>query len=195
MTKTVLAFAASNSASSINRKLVEHAARTFKADFMPDVVIETLDLNDYEMPIYSQAREQESGIPAKAQAFYDKIGKADGLMIAFAEHNGSYAAAYKNIFDWMSRIKMAVYQNKPTAFFATSPGPRGGQKVLEFAVMTAPFFGAKVVGSQSIAGFGERFDDATGGLTHDDDVEAMNAALRAMGEAMSADVEPLSAAA
>lgn len=41
MTKTVLAFAASNSASSINRKLVEHAARTFKADFMPDVVIET----------------------------------------------------------------------------------------------------------------------------------------------------------
>ena len=56
---TILAFAASNHSNSINRKLVEHAARVFKADVLPDAVIETLDLNDFEMPIYSQAREKE----------------------------------------------------------------------------------------------------------------------------------------
>jgi len=192
---TILAFAASNHSNSINRKLVEHAARVFKADVMPDAVIETLDLNDFEMPIYSQAREKESGIPAEARQFYDKIGAADGLLISFAEHNGSYSAAYKNIFDWMSRIKMVVYQDKPTAFFATSPGPRGGQLVLEFALKTAPFFGAKVVGSLSIGSFIERFSAETGTLTSAEDTENMSATLHAMGKALMSDAEVMDAAA
>jgi NAD(P)H-dependent FMN reductase len=59
-----------------------------------------LDLNDYEMPIYSIDRETEDGIPEEAQRFYDELGAVDAILISFAEHNGAYTAAYKNIFDW-----------------------------------------------------------------------------------------------
>ena len=98
----VLAFAATNHVQSINKQLVKYASTLIDAE------VEILDLNDFDMPIYSQDREQDSGIPEQAQRFFDKIGQADAVVISFAEHNGSYTAAYKNLFDWTSRINMKV---------------------------------------------------------------------------------------
>lgn len=100
----LLAFAATNSRRSINRQLVELAAYQFKRDVRTDAQIEFLDLNDFEMPIYSIDREKESGLPPQAHAFFERIGAADALLISFAEHNGFVTAAWKNLFDWMSRI-------------------------------------------------------------------------------------------
>jgi chromate reductase, NAD(P)H dehydrogenase (quinone) len=128
----VLAFAATNSSQSINKQLVTHAANLLKAGIGAE--IEILDLNDFEMPIYSIDREQASGIPAPAHAFYQKIGEADALLISFGEFNGSYSVAYKNVFDWTSRITKDVYQGKPAVIMATSPGPGGAQSVLASAV-------------------------------------------------------------
>jgi NAD(P)H-dependent FMN reductase len=71
---------------------------------------EVLDLNDFEMPLFSVDREQAGGIPDFAHQFYKKVGAADALLVSFAEHNGSYSAAYKNLFDWTSRIDNKVYQ-------------------------------------------------------------------------------------
>lgn len=95
----IVAFAASNSRHSINRQLLNCAA-----NLLPDGAIRFLDLNDYEMPIYSIDREHESGIPEKAEQFMGHIASCDALLISFAEHNGTYTAAFKNIFDWCSRI-------------------------------------------------------------------------------------------
>ena len=108
---------------------------------------------------------EELGTPEPAQRFYDKIGEADAVIVSFAEHNGSYTVAWKNVYDWASRIDMAVYQGKKVALFATSPGGRGGQAVLEHAAMVAPFFGAELVGSLSIPSFGDNFDTDAGELT------------------------------
>jgi len=68
----VLAFAATNSRNSINKALVTHAAELLKETRQAQ--IEILDLNDFEMPIYSIDREQQGGIPEPAQAFFNKIG-------------------------------------------------------------------------------------------------------------------------
>lgn len=149
----ILAFAASNSRSSINKSLVTYAANLVKgAD------VDILDLNDFEMPIYSSDREDESGIPPLAQAFFAKITEADAIMISFAEHNGSYTTAYKNIFDWMSRIDMKVYQGKPTVLLATSPGPGGASTVLSAAKTSAPYFGMDVKANLSVGRFYDEFD-------------------------------------
>ncbi len=113
----LLAFAATNSQQLINRALVTYAASQVNAD-----EVEILDLNDFEMAIYSIDRENTSGIPEQAQLFFDKIGQADAVLISFAEHNGTYTAAYKNIFDWASRINQKFYQQKPVIMLATSPG-------------------------------------------------------------------------
>ncbi|KJF99197.1 NADPH-dependent FMN reductase [Photobacterium leiognathi] len=149
----LLAFAATNSQQSINRALVTYAASQVNAD-----EVEILDLNDFEMAIYSIDRENASGIPEQAQLFFDKICQADAILISFAEHNGTYTAAYKNIFDWASRINQKFYQQKPVIMLATSPGPGGAKNVLDTAVTSAPFFDANVVGSLSIPSFYENFD-------------------------------------
>jgi len=155
----ILAFAASNSSVSINRLLLEYAAGLGEG-----CEVETLDIHDYEMPLYRHDREEENGIPQKAHDFLVRIGAADALIVSFAEHNGAYTAAFKNLFDWCSRVGRDVWQGKPMLLLATSPGGRGGKGVLEFAVGAAPRFGADLVGHLSVPSFGENFDTEKGKL-------------------------------
>lgn len=154
----VLAFAASSSRSSINKKLVSYAANLLEDGIVDNPDVEIIDINDYEMPIYSVDREQEGGVPEQAQQFYKKIGDADALVIAFAEHNGFYTAAYKNLFDWTSRVDKKVYQNKPAVLLASSPGPGGARNVLKTAKQSAPFYGMEVKADVSVPRFYESFD-------------------------------------
>jgi chromate reductase, NAD(P)H dehydrogenase (quinone) len=158
----ILAFAASNSKKSINKKLVTYAANLVK-----NANVEILDLNDYEMPIYSVDKESENGIPQLAQDFYNKLGYADLIMISFAEHNGSYTAAFKNIFDWASRVNSKTFQNKPMLLLSTSPGPRGGATVLDIAKNRFPFQGGNVVGSFTLPSFNDNFEDEKGIINED----------------------------
>ena len=151
----VLAFGASSSKNSINRTVASWAARQ-----IPGAEVEVLDLNDFEMPLFSVDREREFGQPPQARHFLDKIALADALVISFAEHNGSFTAAYKNLYDWSSRIEKKVYQGKPAVFLSTSPGGRGGASVLATAESLAPFHGADLRASLSIPTFSEAFDPA-----------------------------------
>lgn len=179
MTYKVVAFAGSNSAQSINKRLVAHAADVLNDGVTGGVDTDILDLNDYEMPIYSPER-QAAGIPPQAQAFFDKIGHADALIISLAEYNGSYSAAFKNIFDWCSRIDMAMFQKKPMLLMATSPGPGGGQHVHGAAMGAFPFFGADIVASFQFGPFGEHFDIDSGRLTSNDKVAELQSAVGAL---------------
>lgn len=173
----VLAFAASNSQKSINKQLVTHAASVLQSEILESTAVEIIDLNDFEMPIYSIDRETETGIPEPAHQFFKKIGDADALLISFAEHNGLYTAAYKNLFDWASRIEMKVYQNKPMVILATSPGRSGGQHVLDVTQDLAPFFGADVKASLAIPSFNHNFDSETGQISTAELQAALKSAL------------------
>ncbi len=159
----IVAFAASNSQASINKALI-----TFATSLVPDAEVEILDLNDYELPLFSMEREAELGQPLLAQTFYRKLGEADAIFISFAEHNGSYSAAFKNIFDWCSRIDQKVYQNKPMVMLATSPGPGGAKTVLGAAVNSAPYFAGDVKASLSVPSFYDNFDMVKGELVNDE---------------------------
>ena len=162
----ILAFAASSSRQSINKQLILHSTNNFKQNVDPTADIEIIDLNEFEMPIYSIDRETETGIPTHASRFYEKIREADALIISYAEHNGFYTAAYKNLFDWTSRIKMKVFQDKPMIIMAASPGPNGGANVLKVAKESAPHFGATIVAAVSIPKFPENFDSQKNLLTN-----------------------------
>ncbi|MCD9475292.1 NADPH-dependent FMN reductase [Photobacterium phosphoreum] len=157
----LLTFSASSSSQSINKHLA-----TYAASLVTYADIDVLDINDFEMPLYSSDRENESGIPSLAQEFLDRIAQADAIIISFAEHNGSYTAAYKNLFDWASRINPKVYQNKPMVLLATSPGPGGANTVLTAAVNSAPYFAGNVKASLSIPSFYDNFDVVTGKVTN-----------------------------
>jgi NAD(P)H-dependent FMN reductase len=162
----LLAFAATNHHASINAKLVAYAA-----SLVEGAEVELLDLNDYDMPLYSQAREAADGVLPPARRFFDKLGAADAVIVSFAEHNGSFTAAYKNLHDWASRIDMKIYQGKPVVLLATSPGARGGLGVMTAALGSFPYFGADVRGSLTVPRFYQSFDAQAGAL-RDDELDA-----------------------
>lgn len=154
----ILAFPGSNSEVSINKKLV-----TFAASFFPDDNVEILDLNDFEMPIYKHQRELENGIPQLAKDFASKIDSSDLILMSLAEHNSVYSAAFKNVFDWVSRIKdRKHFGDKPIFLMATAPGNGGGKNVIEVFLKRAPFSGANVITSFSLPNFKERFEEGKG---------------------------------
>lgn len=154
----ILAFAGSNSSTSINRQLV-----TFASTFFSEDKVTLIDLNDYEMPIYSADRERESGIPRPAWDFSHLIEESDLILLSLAEHNGAYSTAFKNIFDWMSRIpEHQVWSGKPIFLMATSPGGRGGASVLEIAGKRFPRNGGIILETFSLPYFNENFSREKG---------------------------------
>lgn len=157
MTKRILAFGASNSTTSINKALV-----TYAANQVPNAEVDLIDLNDFEMPIYSLDREKESGIHPLAIAFKNRIKEADGLVISFAEYNGAYSSAFKNIFDWISRIERNTWDNKPAFLLATSPGGRGGKSVLAAATARFEHSNDNITVSFSLPSFNQNFSREEG---------------------------------
>lgn len=157
----ILAFSASNSSTSINRHLAEYAASLVGDGHE----IETLDIHDYEMPIYRKDREDEDGIPQLAHDFLERIEAADRLIVSFPEHNGSYTAAFKNLFDWCSRIGREVWKGKKMLALSASPGAGGAARSLDTAASAAPYFGGEVIGTLSVPKFDENFDKEAGKLT------------------------------
>ena len=153
----ILAFGASNSSTSINKQLA-----TYTAGQMTGADVTILDLNDFEMPIYSIDREKAGGIPSLAHDFKAEVKKADKIIISFAEHNGGYSAAFKNIMDWMSRIEGDTWEGKPFFMLSTSPGGRGGATVLGQATGRFGFMGGKVLASFSLPRFSENFEAEKG---------------------------------
>lgn len=156
----ILAFAASNSSASINKKLVTSVVKYFK-ETVDEIRI--IDLNDFEMPLFSQDIQNNKGIPQRAYSFMEVIDWADFIIISFAEHNGNYSVAYKNIIDWVSRIAPGnIFKNKPIFMMATSNGKRGGQSALDIAKNRMPFDKGNVIDTFSLPEFSVNFEDGKG---------------------------------
>ncbi|MGS2723088.1 NADPH-dependent FMN reductase [Porticoccus sp. GXU_MW_L64] len=175
----VLAFSSSNSKQSINRALA-----AYTANLIEGATVEVLDIHDYELPLFSLERETELGQPQLARDFLDKIASADALVISHAEHNGSYTAAYKNLFDWASRAERKVFRGKPTLLLATSPGPGGAKNVLAQAESSAPYFGANVVAAISVPSFQDNFDGDFGEMTNPQISDQLQSGVRALNQAV-----------
>ena len=155
--KKVLVFGASSSKNSINKKLAIHAATQLN-----DVEIQIIDLNDFEMPLFSIDKEAETGIPQPAYQFKKMIQEVDGIVVSFAEHNGSFTAVFKNLFDWTSRIEKKMWEDKPMLAMATSPGARGGKSVLTHVQKDFQYRGGNIVASFSLPSFQQNFSETDG---------------------------------
>ncbi|MDF1698307.1 MAG: NAD(P)H-dependent oxidoreductase [Saprospiraceae bacterium] len=158
--KKIIAIGGSNSKKSINKKLASFVANQIKNT-------ETIvaDLNDYALPLYGIDLETESGIPENAVKLNELLESADGLVISLAEHNGSYSVAFKNAYDWLSRINGKVWKNKPMFLMATSPGGRGGATVLQTAKAGFPYLGGNIITDFSLPAFYDNFSET--GITHE----------------------------
>jgi NAD(P)H-dependent FMN reductase len=165
----LLAFAGSSSKHSINKKLVTYAAGLFE-----NVETEIIDLNDFELPLFSVDKEQLIGHPPVARVFLDKIEQADFLVISVAEHNAGLTVAFKNIYDWASRQKKLVFDNKPVLLLSTSPGKHGGANALQAAQISLKWYGGDIRATFSLPSFNENFDVETNTIAN----KELDAALK-----------------
>ncbi|MCL9781863.1 NAD(P)H-dependent oxidoreductase [Vibrio sp. S4M6] len=159
----VVAFGTSTSSTSINKTLASYAANLIEG-----AEVTVLDLNKYNVPMFSEDLEKEIGQAEGAKSFLDDLSSADVFVISHAEHNGHHPAAYKNLFDWATRIERNVFNDKPAIFLATSPGPGGAQSVLSAAAQSAPYFGAQVKASVSVPSFYDNYDFEQGEITNEE---------------------------
>jgi len=150
--KKIIALGGSNSNNSINKTLAIYVARQIE-----NTEILVIDLNDFDIPLYGIDLETTNGIPSEAIRLNELFNQADGFVVSLAEHNGSYTVAFKNVFDWLSRINSKVWKNKPMLLMATSPGARGGIGVLQSAKDRFPQMGANLIADFSFPSFYDNF--------------------------------------
>ncbi|MDX1652042.1 MAG: NADPH-dependent FMN reductase [Brumimicrobium sp.] len=153
----IIGFAGSNSSTSINKQLVNYTLNLIENH---QKIL--LDLNDFEIPMFSVDIEKSIGYPEKVKEFVNILATADALVISLAEHNGAYTAVFKNLMDWCSRYELKFFGNKPIFLMSTSPGGYGAGNSMELGLSRFPKFGADIVSHFSLPKFNENFSKDQG---------------------------------
>lgn len=152
--KKILAFAGSNSSTSINHTLITHVAGRIQSH-----QVKIIQLREFDIPMYNIDLEKERGIPTDIKILKNLIDEHDALVISVNEHNGTVSAFFKNIIDWLSRQDRSFLTGKRILLMSTSPGARGAASALEYTKGMLTRFGGKVVQSFSFPSFNDNFQD------------------------------------
>lgn len=151
--KKIIALAGSNSENSINKKLLDYVVGRIESH-----EVKTVNLIDYEFPMFGVDHEKEKGFPADVQVLKVILKEADAVILAVSEHNRGPSAYFKNITDWLSRLELKFLEGKKVLLMSTSPGKLGAAAALEYYKNVLPRFGADVVESFSLPSFLQNFD-------------------------------------
>lgn len=154
---SILAFAGSNSSTSINFKLVKYTSH-----LIGQKEVNLMDLSSFPVPMYSADVENEKGYPKDVVTLQETIKKAKGLIISVNEHNSGPSAYFKNLIDWLSRVDKRFLEEKKIFLMSTSPGRRGGISSLTYTKETLPRFGGEVISTFSLPSFNDNFDPEKG---------------------------------
>lgn len=176
----ILAFAGSGRKDSVNKKVVAVAAKGAEE---AGAVVTLVNLEDFNMPVFTEDLETELGMNPGGQEFKELLMSHDGLLISNAEYNSSYSALFKNCIDWASRKldgekPLEAYKGKVAAIMAASPGGLGGMRVLVTTRMLLENLGTMVLPNQkAVSGAFAKFDDS-GKMTD----EKLERALKSLGK-------------
>ena len=167
----ILAFAGSARRESFNKKLVKIAAESAKT---AGAEVTYLDLRDYDIPLFDEDLETQSGLPESVLKFKSLLKNHQGLLLACPEYNGSITPLLKNALDWASRpepgehpMALSCFKGKVAALLATSPGRGGGARGLGHVRDILEMLGVTVLTEQVvIPSASHAFDE--GGTLHDE---------------------------
>jgi len=119
----ILAFAASFRSASLNRKLIELAARIARE---AGAEVDLVAFGEFTMPLFDGDLEQKSGLPAGARQLTRRIEGAAAMMMAVPEYNYSIPGPLKNAIDWVSRSRPMPWRGRSIYLLSASPSPVGG---------------------------------------------------------------------
>jgi NAD(P)H-dependent FMN reductase len=167
----ILAFAGSNSSTSINYKLVEYTCSLIR-----DHEVELINMVDYNFPVFSEDLERVEGYSNLLRELKDKIVEANALIISANEHNSNPSAYFKNVLDWLSRVDRTFLADTKILLMSCSGGRRGATGSLEVVKGILPRFGGEIAATFSLPSFNHTFDKAKG-ITEPELAEAHKIAL------------------
>lgn len=152
--KKILAFAGSNSSTSINHQFLTHIS-----DRIQGHEIKIIRLTEFDIPMFSVDLERERGFPVDVRILKNLIAEHDALVISVNEHNRNVSAFFKNLIDWLSRIDRNFLAEKKILLTSTSNGAGGASAALDYTKEIFPRFGGKVIESFSFPSFKDNFVD------------------------------------
>lgn len=150
----ILAFAGSNSSTSINFKLVE-----LTTSLVQNHDLQTLNMAEHPFPMFSEDLEREKGYPDALTGLKDQIAQADGIILSVNEHNGNPSAYFKNLLDWLSRLERNFLEGTKVFLMSTSGGKRGAKGSLGVIEGMLQRFGAEIVATFSLPSFYDNFSE------------------------------------
>lgn len=109
--KKFVGIVGSNAELSYNRKLLEFIRRHFKTKFE----LELLEID--QVPMFNQDEDWQESF--QLRYLYNKITRADGVIIATPEHNHTITAALKSVLEWLS-YKVHPFESKPVMIVGAS---------------------------------------------------------------------------
>lgn len=168
----VLACSASNSASSINHELIKYTTEYLQ---IPSDIV---NLKDFDVPIFSIDLERQNGFPDQITVLYHTIKNYDAYVISIPEHNGNFPAFFKNIIDWLTRIRTGFFDHKPILLLNASPGLNGGKSVLDIAKKSFPHFAGHVVDTFILSQFGSLVIDGKIYIENSETINELNDVIK-----------------
>ncbi|GAC13430.1 NADPH-dependent FMN reductase [Aliiglaciecola lipolytica] len=158
----IVAFSGSGRRDSVNKKVVAVAAKGAEE---AGAQVTIVNLEDFNLPIFTEDLEAEKGMDPNAQKFKELLMDSDGFLISSPEYNSSYSALFKNAIDWASRkiegeTPLQAYRGKVAGIMAASPGSIGGMRVLVTLRMLMENLGTMVLPDQkAISDAFSKFDE------------------------------------
>lgn len=150
----ILAFAGSNSSTSINFKFVQHTVSLVQGHD-----IQVLNMAEHPFPMFSEDLEKAEGYSNSLKELKQQINSTNGLILSVNEHNGNPSAYFKNVLDWLSRLDRNFLEGTKVLLMSTSGGKRGGKGSLAVIGSMLPRFGAEVSATFSLPSFYDTFSE------------------------------------
>ena len=158
----------SNYDQSYNRKLLEFIRRHFKLKFE----LEVLEID--EVPMFNQDEKWDESF--QLRYLYNKITRADGVIIATPEHNHTISASLKSVLEWLS-YEVHPFENKPVMIVGASYGTLGSSRAqLQLRqILNAPEIKASVLPDEFLLSHSLQAFNPSGDLVDLDVIKKLDA--------------------
>ena len=161
----------SNYDQSYNRKLLEFMQRQFKLKFE----LEILEID--EVPMFNQDEKWDESF--QLRLLYNKITRADGVIIATPEHNHTISAALKSVLEWLS-FEVHPFENKPVMVVGASYYDQGTSRAQVHLrkILDAPGVNAYTLpGNEFLLGKAKEAFDENGNIKNEGTVKFLETCL------------------
>jgi chromate reductase len=172
----ILAIAGSLRAGSYNRKLLALLVEQARAQ---GAEVDVVDLKVLALPVYDGDVEDQ-GFPPGVVELRERIGQAQGLLIASPEYNSSIPGGLKNAIDWASRPPGNVFRGKWAALSGASSGMFGTVRMQPHLRQSLSHLGVTVLPDQFLVSLDEEAFTEEGRLKDESRLKSLRGLVAAL---------------